>query len=256
MDNLAGERSLSTEELSDLRKKTEAVSELLRRQLASHLETIRPLLAPQRVLGKHVRAGQRSEVRGADQAFEELKERYARVASRPFGLPKELLEHPISIEGKLMLYPWEYTHELEEGHSITMTSPVCWVLAYSSGYTPSQLRKAFASRETRRTEDVRQFVASAVALEILIEKQPEIVSLLRDLRYEVRPETCDGMGDLPVVAIQSCLSSFRPSDEVIQTATRFSGVPAFIELIDVEAVRSLQDPLKERIEEILGDVPA
>jgi hypothetical protein len=256
MNNLAGERSLSTEELSDLRTKTEAVSELLRRQLAGHLETIRPLLAPQRVLGKHVRAGQRSEVRGADQAFEELKERYARVASQPFGLPKELVEHPISIEGKLMLYPWEYTHALEEGQAITMTSPVCWVLAYSSGYTPSQLRKAFASKETRRTEDVRQFVASAVALELLIEKQPEIVSLLRDLRYEVRPETCDGLGDLPVVAIRSCLSSFRPSDEVIQTATRFSGVPAFIELIDVEAVRNLRDPLREQIEGIVGDVPA
>jgi hypothetical protein len=203
-----------------------------------------------------VRAGQRSEVRGADQAFEELKERYARVASQPFGLPKELVEHPISIEGKLMLYPWEYTHALEEGQAITMTSPVCWVLAYSSGYTPSQLRKAFASKETRRTEDVRQFVASAVALELLIEKQPEIVSLLRDLRYEVRPETCDGLGDLPVVAIRSCLSSFRPSDEVIQTATRFSGVPAFIELIDVEAVRNLRDPLREQIEGIVGDVPA
>jgi hypothetical protein len=256
MDNLAEARTLSTEELSDLRKKTEAVSELLRRQLAGHLETMRPLLASQRVLGKHVRAGQRSEVRGADQAFQELKERYARVASRPFGLPKELVEDPISIEGKLELYPWEYTHELEEGKPITMTSPLCWVLAYSSGYSPSQLRKAFASRESRRSEDVRQFVAGAVALELLIEKQPEIVSLLRDLRYEVRAETCDGLGDLPMVTIRSCLGSFRPSDELIQTATRFSGVPAFIELIDVEAVRNLRDPLRERIKEILGDVPA
>jgi hypothetical protein len=46
--------------------------------------------------------------------------------------------------------------------------------------------------------------------------------------------------------------SFRPSDEVILAATRFSGVPAFIELIDVEAARMLPDPLKARIEEILG----
>ena len=136
-----------------------------------------------------------------------------------------------------------------------MTSPVCWVVAYSSGYTPSALRKALASKESRRTEDVRQFIASALALELLIERQPEIVSLLRDLRYEVRTETCDGLGDLLMVTIRSCLSSFRPSDDLIQTATRFSGVPAFIELIDIEAVHNLRDPLKERIEGILGGAP-
>jgi hypothetical protein len=51
--------------------------------------------------------------------------------------------------------------------------------------------------------------------------------------------------------VGSCLPSFRPADDLILTAIRFSGVPAFIELIDVEALNTLQDPLKLSLEKIL-----
>jgi len=34
-------------------------------------------------------------------------------------------------------------------------------------------------------------------------------------------------------------------------ATEFSGIPAFIELIDVAAVRDIADPLKARIDELV-----
>ena len=252
MNDYAQGGALSIEQLSDLREKTEAVSELLRGQLSAHLETIRPILGPQHLLGKHVRAGLRSEAHGADRAFHELKAQYAQVGQRPFGLSKELNEDPISIEGKLELYPWEYTHTLEDGKQITMTSPMRWVVAYRSGYTLAGLRKALASKASRRSEDVRQFVASALALKMLIEKQPAISALFLDLRYRVEITTCDGLGELPLTMLSSAVGSIRPDDELIQTATRFSGVPAFIELIDQEAVRNLRDPLRERIESVLG----
>lgn len=252
MNDVADARKLSIEELSDLREKTEAISELLQTQLTGHLETIRPILSSARLLGKHVRSGLRSEARGADNAFRELRDRYARVAPSPFGLSRELVEDPISVEGKLALYPWEYAHTLDGGKPVTMTSPTRWVLAYASGYSLAQLRKALMSRETRRTEDVRQFVTSALALQLLIEKRPEIVSLFRDLRFDVHVATCDGMGELPLVILSSSLGSIRPSDDLIETAIRFSGVHAFIELIDPEAVRRLQDPLRERIDGILS----
>ena len=251
MNDAAQGGSLSIEELSDLREKTEAIAELLRAQLAGHLETVRAILAPARLLGKHVRAGQRSEAQGADPAFRQLKQIYAEVAQRPFGLGKELTEDPISIEGKLELYPWEYTHTLEDGKEITMTSPMRWVAAYRSGYTLAQLRKSLATKASRRSEDVRQFVASAIALKLLVEKHPEISALFLDLRYRIEITTCDGLGELPLTTLSSSVGSIRPDDELIQTATRFSGVPAFIELIDQEAVGRLQDPLRERIADIL-----
>jgi hypothetical protein len=243
--------ALSIGDLSVLREKTEAISQLLRNELEGHLRTIAPVIAPERLLGKHVRSGQRSEVPGSDRSFQELKERYAQVAPRPFGLLAELNEDPISIEGRLELYPWEYTHKLADGRAITMTSPLRWVLAYRSGYTLSQLRAALAARESRRNEDVRQFLASAIALQLAFDKHVEIGALIEGLRYEVQSATCEGMGQVPLVTLRSCIDSIRPSDDLIAAATRFSGIPAFIEIVDVAAVRRLRDPLRERIEAML-----
>jgi hypothetical protein len=38
--------------------------------------------------------------------------------------------------------------------------------------------------------------------------------------------------------------SYRPTDDLLIAATRFSGVPAFIELIDLDAVTTLPDPIR------------
>jgi hypothetical protein len=53
---------------------------------------------------------------------------------------------------------------------------------------------------------------------------------------------------LNIVTITSCLSSFRPADDLIQAATAFSGVPAFIELIDLQQIETPRDSLKEQLE--------
>ena len=98
--------------------------------------------------------------------------------------------------------------------------------------------------------------AEWLAIEINLQRQvqpptiPGITQLLADLRYRVLIEPCEGLGPIPVVSLESCVPSFRPSDELIQTATRFSGVPAFIELIAKDAVSGLEDPIREKIESL------
>jgi hypothetical protein len=57
--------------------------------------------------------------------------------------------------------------------------------------------------------------------------------------------------DLPIPTLSFSLPSFRPSDDLILAATAFSGIPAFIELIDVAAARDIADPLKARIDELI-----
>jgi hypothetical protein len=47
--------NLKLENLADVREKTEMVSQLLLNQLKGHLDTLRPLLAPRRILGNYVR---------------------------------------------------------------------------------------------------------------------------------------------------------------------------------------------------------
>jgi hypothetical protein len=246
-------KSLTFEQLADLREKTEAVSQLLQRQLKSYLETLRPLFAPRRLLGKYT--GVKEDVVGSDRAFAQLQEQYKGVCAKPFALPPELDADPLSnIDSRLDLSPWEYTHQAKgerENKSLTITSPVRWVLTYSSEYTLSQLGQTLAGREQRRSEAVRQFVVNALAMQAMLARFPGVTQLLTDLRYEVRTEKSPALGDLPLVTVGSCLPSFRPADDLILTAIRFSGVPAFIELIDVEALNTLQDPLKLSLEKIL-----
>jgi hypothetical protein len=247
------ENSLTFEQLADLREKTDAIAQLLQKQLKAYLETLRPLLAPRRWLGKYT--GVKEDVVGSDKAFAQLQDQYKAVCAKPFALPPELDADPLAnIDNHLDLSPWEYTHQAKgerESKLLTITSPVRWVLTYSSEYAISQVTQTLASREQRRSDAIRQFVVNALVMHAMLAKFPGITQLLTDLRYDIQTEKSPALGDLPLVTIRSCLPSFRPADNLMLTAIRFSGVPAFIELIDIEALNTIQDPLKLRIEKIL-----
>jgi hypothetical protein len=249
-DAQGARRELSIDELAGVRERTEKVAALLRARLDRHLEALRPVLSPRRLLGRHVRGGVREDAQGADRALAELRERFASVAGRPFNLPKELPDEPLGVEPIAELHPFDYEHKLDGGdRAITMTSPIRWLVGFRSGYSPAELRHAVRERSALRSVDARQFIVNALVFHAMLERFPEIPALLADLRYELRFEKLDGLGELPCATIRiASLASFRPSDSVISTATRFSGVPAFIELIDFEAARSIQDPLREDIE--------
>ena len=109
-----------------------------------------------------------------------------------------------------------------------------------------------AGRHERRLDDIRQFVVNALVMNLFFAKYQGMAQLLSDLRFQVNVDKCPGLGALPFVTLNACLSSFRPADNLILMATRFSGVSNFVELIDIDAVHTLQDPLKPRIEELLG----
>lgn len=245
--------NLTFEQLAILRDKTEVIAQFLKDRLKGHLETLRPAFAPRRMLGKYT--GTREGVAGEDKAFAQLQTQYQEVCRNPFALPPELGQDILTnIDNQLDVYPWEYLHEakgVRETKTLTMNSPVRWVLTYSSGYSLSQVRQAVSGLQERRSDYVRQFVVNALVMRLLFERYPGIPQLLTDLRYEVRIEKCPGLGELPFVTVSACIPSFRPVDDLILAATRFSGVPAFIELINIDTIPVLQDPLKLHIERML-----
>jgi hypothetical protein len=57
--------------------------------------------------------------------------------------------------------------------------------------------------------------------------------------------------NLPLTTLTAKLTSFRPADELVAAATAFSGIAAFIELVDLGAVQSKPDPWWQGIEETL-----
>lgn len=246
-------KPLTFEGLPELRAKTEVISKFLHEQLTTHLDTLRPILSPERLLGKA--GGPRADSPLADRILAQLQQSYRPFATRPFDLPAEFDPYWLSLVGnRITLYAWEYSYEASNGRetrSITMTSPVRWVVTFASGYTLSQFRQAVIGKGEHRPEHVRQFVVNALVMQAMFAHTPGLASLFADLRYRVETHSTPDLPKLPLTTITSGLPSFRPADELILGATNFSGVPAFIELIDIDALPHLQDPLRARIEERL-----
>lgn len=237
--------ALSLHELPELRRKTEAVSGFLKEQIAGYLETLRPLFAPERLLGKY--AGSKTDVTGAERALAELRQSYAPFATKPYDLPETLDLNWLTLVGNtLELHPWEYVHPMP-GKEIRMTSPVRWVLNYKTNYTLAQVKNVLTGKEVARPEYLRQFVVNALVLQTALNRQPGLAQLFRDLRFELKLETPPEFKKLPLLTITSTLTSFRPADDLIAAATAFSGVPAFIELINVGSIATTNDRLTENL---------
>jgi hypothetical protein len=252
-DSSGPSKALSFQELTELRRKTEVISKFLHDQLAGHLETLRPVLSPERVFGKHVSG--RGDSASADRAYAQLLQQYKPFVVRPFDLPSEFDQHWLSLTGtRLSLYPWEYAHQIASGgesKTISVASPVRWVVSYTSSYTLGQVRQALTGTGEARPEHVRQFVVNALVTQAMIAQSTGLASLFGDLRYQLRTEYAADLPKLPLTTITSIVPSSRPPDDMILAATGFSGVPAFVEVIDVGGLSSLDDPLKTRVEALL-----
>lgn len=246
--------SLTIEQLATLRQKTEAASKVLDRHLKSYLETIKPLLAPRRVLGRHVAT--RDEVNISDRMLDQLKQQYSQVVIQaPYGLAMEFPEQTLThLDNLPMVYAWEYPYVAKTKTAekpLTITSPVRWVLTYETGAAPALVRQMLNGKVERRTETLKQFIVNVLAMGLLVQAYPGVGQLLSALRYRVQTECLPGFGNLPFVTVQACLNSFRPADELLLTATAFSGVPAFVELIRADSLQGYIDPVTEQLRQIL-----
>jgi hypothetical protein len=242
--------TLTLAELPELRRKTEAVSKFLQQQIAGHFETLRPLFAPERVLGKY--AGGRTDVPGVEGALAELRQRYKPFTSKPYDLPSDLETSWLTLVGSaLEVHPWEYAHPVQ-GKPVTMTCPVRWIVNYRTNYSLAQVRTVLSGKEAVRQEYLRQFAVNSLVLQLVLARNPGLTQLFADLRYEVKTDTPGELKGLPVVTITSSIESFRPADDLIAAATAFSGIPAFIELIHPESVQTPRDPLKQKLEQVLA----
>jgi hypothetical protein len=250
MKNKSTPSSITFEQLADLREKTDRVSSHLADRLRGHLSALAPILTPRRVFGRYV--GSKETVARADEAYAQLLDRYKAVCGKPFDLRSELDDDALTaMEHGIEIYPCEYAHDVD-GKQIAISQPFQWWLTFRSDYTPAEMRNLLAGKGERRVAAIRHFVVNAIATKIVLDRAAGAMSLLQDLRYEIGHETPPGLGKLPMVVVRSPLASLRPPDNLIQTATRFSGVPAFIELIDLDAIQSLADPFLAGVENSIG----
>jgi hypothetical protein len=221
--------------------------------LREHLATLSPLLRPTNVLGEYVQGHTRGAVKGADKAFRDLQALHdATAAAKPFSVPKELKTPIELLSSTVEISPMEYVHVATangESKTVTVTSPLKWALSYS-GFGPGRLRDVLAGR-AGNTVELPQFLLHALVIHIVLKYQPGLMNIFELLRFPSAAERFPGFGELPVTCISSAISTVRPPDDVIIESTEISGMDVFEEIVNLDDIRKLQDPLQARLLDLL-----
>lgn len=236
-----------------LRRVTRAVADGLRAQLIEYLATLTPLFRPKTVLGDYMLSGPKEPARRADKAFKELQALYETIApAKPFNLPREL-KPPIDVPSvSLELTPLEYMHVVQtngQSRSITVRSPLTWVLTYS-GFAPPRFKELLDSKP-RSNDEVQRFLLSYLALHVVTTNQPGVSQMLESLHFPISTGTSPALGDLPITRITVPIATVRASDDVVVQSAELTGVDAFEEVVTVDDIPKLRDPLKERLIDIV-----
>jgi hypothetical protein len=246
-------KEVQLDRVGHLREVSQRISDFLQKRLTAYLSTLTPLFAPRRVLGEFMESAFREKVPGADRNFAEVEERFKALTRDVFGQPAKLGTPVPNIKNELEASPWQYLYDIGGGGSrVTISSPVCWVLSYKGSYNLADLIAQRLAGETIDSQAVKGLLLRSLTMWKLMDLTPDLGRLFEDLRFPVTVETSAVSGDLPHVVIRSVVPAFRPQDEIVQTVTRLSGVPVFEELIDVDALGTLPDPLREQLAGFTG----
>ncbi len=243
------EENLNVQKLLVLRKVTRSISEHLRGQIRNYLNTLAPLLRPRTVLGEYIQSSSKEAVRGADKAFMDLQALYESVApSKPFNLSKEI-NAPIEILSSTPeIVPLEYSYTARtdrEGKTVTVTSPLKWVLTYS-GFAPARLKDLLVDRN-RSFERLREFLVHFLVMNTVAIRQTGVAEILGALHFPISTETLPDFGPLPITCISCSVSTLRPPDTVIIESTEISGMNAFEEVVSLQDIVRMSDPLKDQL---------
>jgi hypothetical protein len=241
----------TTQRMLSLRKLTRAAAEQMRNQLKEILSAVGPLMQPKVALGDYVR-GVKDPVRGADALFKEIDSLYHSVAAeKPFGVRRDLTP-PLDYSGaSIDVNPLEYSHTASvKGQSkrVTVTSPFRWVLSFS-GYSLAELKTLLASTSPSN-DQLHAFVLHYVTLKCQVDRQTALSNIFKALRYKLSVTTQPEFGSLPLTCVSAPIFTVRPPDEVIIETTELTGSDAFEEVIDLEGLATLRDPMKDALVEL------
>jgi hypothetical protein len=205
------------------------------------------------VLGEHIQ-GTRETVPGQDKALAEFQNAYRSLAStKQFNLPKEL-KTPLELlsatpELSPTVYPYEAKTD-QETKSIKVTSPLKWVLNYTA-FGPQRLQELIAGQGTIVGDELQQGVIHQLVIHLTVSRQAGMIQVLNALRFPVSFGRLSEFGDLPITFVSSVINTVRPPDQVIIESTEVSGMPLFEEIVSIDDIVQLQDPLKDRLIELV-----
>jgi hypothetical protein len=235
-----------------LRKLTRAITDVVRVQMTEYLRTLTPLLRPKAILGEYIQGGQKEPTRKADKAFKDLQALYEVVAgTKPFNLPRELTP-PLNFPALgLEITPLDYIHTVAVGSEtrrIKVRCPLTWVLTYTD-FPPNRLQELLETK-ARSIDETTRFVLSYLIIHLVTTNEPGLMQVFDALHFPLTTSKSREFGELPITRIGIGISTTRPSDSVILESAELTGMDAFEEVVKVEDLAALRDPLKDRLMEI------
>jgi hypothetical protein len=242
----------SVQSLLVLRKLTRAVTDAVRVQMTEYLRVLTPLLRPKAVLGDYVQGGPKEPSRKSDKAFADLQALYDTVAvARPFNLPRELTP-PLSFANVgLEITPLDYYHVAQSGsetRKIKIRCPLTWVLTYTD-YPPTRLQELLDAK-ARSIEELQRFVLNYLVMHLAATSDRSLGKLFEALHFPLTTSKSPQFGELPITRIGIGISTSRPSDALVIESAELTGMDVFEEVVSVEDIARLSNPLKDRLLEI------
>jgi len=247
-------KDLDNEQFIQLRKNTDKIAGLLHKRLKSHLNILKPLFNPVKLLGAYIKSANMDDVPGSDKAFAKLQEEYAAICETPFGLPRKLPSPLAAMTSQIDATPYKYSLYMADAKdkATTIIAPTRWILSYQSNCPFDRIREMLSGTVSRQSEELKSSLIKHLTMVLLLQKFKELNDLFHDLRYDLEFKQIQELGGLRVVLLKAPIESFLPSDEFIQNVTQLSGIPAFQEIIDFEAPDNMPDALKESLKTAIG----
>jgi hypothetical protein len=235
-----------------LRKLTRAITDAVRVQMTEYLKTLTPLLRPKAVLGDYVQGGPKEPSRKSDKAFGDLQALYETVATaRPYNLTRELAP-PLSFTSVgLEITPLDYYHVAQAGadtRKIKVRCPLTWALTYTD-FPPTRLQELLDAK-ARSVEELQRFVLNYLVMHLATKSEPGLMQVFEALHFPLTTSKSPQFGELPITRIGIGITTERPSDAVMIESAELTGMDVFEEVVKVEDIAGLGDPLKGRLLEI------
>ena len=243
--------TLDITRLLQLRKATRRIAEFVADDVKGHLLTLAPLLQPAAIFGRHASKTSKQSVRGENDAFDELKSLYQGLADEGrLAVSKEPLESPLNFHQVTPeITPLQYNYEAGSGagrKEIVVIAPLRFSLCFH-GYSIERLKQLISRRDVVQANDIRQCVVHLLAVHIAVARRPGVAKILEAMRWHVTSLPIPDLGDLPTTQIKSPVPTILPDDEIVIQSTEIAGTTTFEEVVDPQAIESLEDPLKERL---------
>ena len=233
-----------------LRKLTKAISAYLEQELKSYLGALAPAFHPGLLFGEHIQ-GIRQTVKGSGDTFKSLSSLYQSLSkTQPFSNRLDDIKSPLPVFGRtLQITPVEYDYKANDGSetkNIRMHSPLKWSLGYRDQGIKN-LKELLAAQARSGDTSLDVCVLHHIVMHFMAVNEKGGAKILKALRFEINSEPSAKLGGLPLVYISSPVSTVRPQDELIIRSTELSGTPYFEEIVNLDDIAQLTDPLKERL---------